>query len=540
MLGIRSNAALRSIACHSQLNSCPQRFSQKYSKMDETIDNASYIVDGVREKLMNDWKILQHVFKLVEKEDTFCANPELWREQKIVDFMQPDELKKHIDLTIKENETSTNSDIEQICQQVIQYSVKTSHGRFHNQLFGQMDPFGLAGAWITEALNTSSYTYEVAPVFSLIETEIISTVCRLAGYSQGDGIFAPGGSSSNMYGLVLARYKRFPQIKSTGMFGLRPLVIFTSEDSHYSLQKAAHWLGIGADNCIAVRTNAKGQMSLDDLEAKIKAARARGHEPFFINATAGTTVLGAFDDIAGTADVANRHGLWLHVDACLGGSALLAYKNRSLLKGLERANSFAWNPHKTLGVPLQCSLFLTSESDLLARCNSIEVNYLFQQDKFYDISYDTGNKSVQCGRKIDAFKFWLMLKARGYGKYGHLVDHAILMARLLEQKLRGRPDRFRLVLEQHEYSNVCFWYIPKSMRVQSSEETAEWRARLYTVAPLIKERMAYSGTLMVGYTPLSSRKLGNFFRMVFTCFPVLKTDELDVILDEIERLGKEL
>lgn len=61
--------------------------------MDETIDNASSIVDGVREKLMNDWKILQHVFKLVEKEDTFCADPELWREQKIVDFMQPDELK---------------------------------------------------------------------------------------------------------------------------------------------------------------------------------------------------------------------------------------------------------------------------------------------------------------------------------------------------------------------------------------------------------------------------------------------------------------
>ncbi|XP_030571121.1 cysteine sulfinic acid decarboxylase [Drosophila novamexicana] len=508
--------------------------------MDETIDNASSIVDGVREKLMNDWKILQHVFKLVEKEDTFCADPELWREQKIVDFMQPDELKKHIDLTIKENETSTNSDIEQICQQVIQYSVKTSHGRFHNQLFGQMDPFGLAGAWITEALNTSSYTYEVAPVFSLIETEIISTVCRLAGYSQGDGIFAPGGSSSNMYGLVLARYKRFPTIKSTGMFGLRPLVIFTSVDSHYSLQKAAHWLGIGADNCIAVRTNAKGQMLLDDLEDKIKAARARGHDPFFINATAGTTVLGAFDDIAGIADVANRHGLWLHVDACLGGSALLAYKNRSLLRGLERANSFAWNPHKTLGVPLQCSLFLTSESNLLARCNSIEVNYLFQQDKFYDVAYDTGNKSVQCGRKIDAFKFWLMLKARGYGKYGHLVDHAILMARLLEQKLRARPDRFRLVLEQHEYSNVCFWYIPKSMRVQSSEETAEWWARLYTVAPKIKERMAFSGTLMIGYTPLSSRQLGNFFRMVFTCFPVLKTDELDVILDEIERLGDEL
>jgi len=167
----------------------------------------------------------------------------------------------------------------------------------------------------------------------------------------------------------------------------------------------------------------------------------------------------------------------------LGGSSLLSTKNRSLIAGLERANSFAWNPHKTIGAPLQCSLFLTRESGrLLERCNSTEVHYLFQQDKFYDVSYDTGNKSVQCGRKIDAFKFWLMLKARGYGKYGLLVDHAIDMARLLEDKLRQRGDRFRLVLQKHEYSNVCFWFIPKSMRVTSEEETSEWWNRLYTVS----------------------------------------------------------
>ncbi|KAL7731648.1 hypothetical protein ACLKA6_000944 [Drosophila palustris] len=504
----------------------------------DSSDSSTSIVDGVRKRLMDDWQILQHVFNLVQQKETTCVDPELWHQHKIVDFKQPNELKKLIDLTIKERELHTLPEIEQICQQIIQYSVKTSHGRFHNQLFGQMDPFGLAGAWLTEALNGSSYTFEVAPVFSLIETEVISTVCRLIGYNHGDGIFAPGGSSSNMYGLVLARYKHVPSVKRTGMFGMRPLVLFTSEDSHYSLKKAAHWLGIGVDNCISVSTNDKGQLSLDDLESKIEEAKARGCDPFFINATAGTTVLGAFDDFDGIADVAERHGLWLHVDGAMGGSALLAHKNRSLLKGLERADSFAWNPHKTLGVPLQCSMFLTRESDLLSRCNSVEVSYLFQQDKFYDISYDTGNKSVQCGRKIDAFKFWLMLKARGYGQYGHLVDHAIDMSRLLEQKLRERPDSFRLVLDKHEYSNVCFWYIPKSMRVASSEETAEWWTRLYTVAPKIKEQMAYSGTLMVGYAPLSSRKLGNFFRMVLTCFPVVESGELDFILDEIERLGE--
>ncbi|XP_067647232.1 cysteine sulfinic acid decarboxylase isoform X2 [Eurosta solidaginis] len=401
-----------------------------------------------------------------------------------------------------------------------------------------MDPYGLMGQWITDALNASAYTYEVAPVFTLMETEIIRTVCQLAGYAEGDGIFAPGGSISNMYGLVLARYHRYPHIKTAGMYGMRPLTLFTSEESHYSFVKAAHWLGLGADNCVHVKTNERGQMCPNDLEVKILQAQKDGSEPFFVNATAGSTVLGAFDDFNATADVCEKYGLWLHVDACLGGAALLSYNNRHLLAGLERSNSFAWNPHKSVGAPLQCSLFLTRERDLLTHCNSIQVNYLFQQDKFYDVSYDTGNKSVQCGRKIDAFKFWLMLKARGYGSFGRLLDHAIDISKVLIKKIEQRGnEHFRLVLDDFEYMNVCFWYIPKVLR--GLEETPEWRERLHTVAPKIKERMAYCGTLMLGYTPLKYRGLGNFFRMVFTCFPVLEEGELDFILDEIERLGEE-
>ncbi|XP_037934449.1 cysteine sulfinic acid decarboxylase-like [Teleopsis dalmanni] len=402
-----------------------------------------------------------------------------------------------------------------------------------------MDPYGLAGTWISEALNTSAYTFEVAPVFSLIETEIIRKVCEIAGYNEGDGIFSPGGSISNMYGLVLARYKRYPMIKSEGLFGMRPLVLFTSEESHYSFKKAAHWIGLGCDNCVVVKTNLYGQMLTTDLESKIKSIKAEGREPFFVNATAGTTVLGAFDNFNDVAAICKQYGLWLHIDACLGGSAMLSYDNHHLVAGIEHSDSFSWNPHKSLGAPLQCSLFVTRERDLLSHCNSLEVNYLFQQDKFYDVSYDTGNKSVQCGRKVDAFKFWLMLKARGYGGYGQLVDHAIYMAKMFTQKIKQRgSESFRLVLDEFQYMNVCFWYIPKALR-GCNENTMEWKECLYTVAPKIKERMIRQGTLMVGYSPLAYRDIGNFFRMVFTSFPILDEKELDFILDEIERLGEE-
>lgn len=499
-------------------------------------------VEQIRRNIDDDWQVLKSIYDLLLNGKAFGLNAEEMSNDKILHFVQPHELRKLIDLRLDEHETHTTEEIREICKKIIKYSVKTSHGRFHNQLFGQMDPFGLAGSWITEALNTSAYTFEVAPVFSLIETEIIRKVCDLVGYGpgEGDGIFSPGGSLSNMYGLVLARYKRYPQCKSTGMFGIkRPLVLFTSEESHYSFKKAAHWLGFGADNCVIVKTNERGQMLIDDLKSQILRCQSEGREPFFVNATAGTTVLGAFDDFNGIADVCEKFGIWMHVDGCLGISSLLSYENRHLVDGLARADSFAWNPHKTLGAPLQCALFITREHELLSHCNSIEVNYLFQQDKYYDVSYDTGNKSIQCGRKIDAFKFWLMLKARGYGSYGCLLDHSISMAKRFVEKLQARgADRYRLVLDEFEYTNVCFWYIPKALR-DVEQDTPEWRARLYTVAPKIKERMVKRGSLMIGYAPLLYRGLGNFFRIVFTIFPVLDDAELDFMLDEIERCGEE-
>ncbi len=129
-------------------------------------------------------------------------------------------------------------------------------------------------------------------------------------------------------------------------------------------------------------------------------------------ATAGTTVYGAFDPINDIADVCVAHGLWLHVDAAWGGGVLVSRRHRHLMDGVERSDSLTWNPHKLLGAPQQCSVFLTKHEGLLQAAHSAQASYLFQPDKFYDVSYDTGDKTFQCGRKVDVFKFWLMWKAK--------------------------------------------------------------------------------------------------------------------------------
>lgn len=212
------------------------------------------------------------------------------------------------------------------------------------------------------------------------------------------------------------------------------------------------------------------------------------------------------------------------------------YKNR--LNGIHRANSISWNPHKSLGVPLQCSMFLINEKGLLHRCNSAAATYLFQEDKFYDVSYDSGDKSVQCGRKVDVFKFWLMLKARGLCGFEKLIDNSIEKAQYLQQQISKR-EGFRLVMKDIQYTNVCFWYIPKSLRVIKDENKSWWDA-LYKSVPTIKKNMIQQGAIMVNYAPLPSKNIGNFFRMTLACFPPPTETSIDFLLDEIERLGETL
>lgn len=182
-------------------------------------------------------------------------------------------------------------------------------------------------------------------------------------------------------------------------------------------------------------------------------------------------------------------------------------------------------------------MFLIKQKGLLHECNSSAAQYLFQQDKFYDVSFDTGDKSVQCGRKVDVFKFWLVLKARGLDGLGLLMDNAMQMSEYFTELIRKR-DGFRLIQKENfSYMNICFWYIPKAMR--NEKETNEWWQRIYAFTALVKEKMIKRGTLMVTYCPLQSRNLGNFFRMVVACYPPPTKESMKFAIEEIERLSEE-
>uniref|UniRef100_A0A3B3T4V0 Glutamate decarboxylase 3 n=1 Tax=Paramormyrops kingsleyae TaxID=1676925 RepID=A0A3B3T4V0_9TELE len=362
------------------------------------------------------------------------------------------------------------------------------------------------------------FTFEISPVFILMEEVLLKKMREKVGWAheEGDGIFCPGGSMSNLYSILVARHRYFPKTKTQGMTCAPRLALFTSEHSHYSIRKAAGVLGIGTEN---------------NKSEKLTG----GWVPFYVNATAGTTVYGAFDPLPEIADVCERHGLWMHVDAAWGGGLLLSRRHAGKLRGIERATSVTWNPHKLMGVPLQCSAILLRQKGLLQECNQLCAEYLFQPDKHYDVTYDTGDKSIQCGRHVDVFKLWLMWKAKGSEGFGCQVNWCLENAEYLFNKLEKRPD-FELVCKtKPEHSNVCFWYLPPSIRAMS--RGPQRNSRLHEIAPKIKAAMMEEGMLLIGYQPLGEKP--NFFRCVFSN-PATRKEDVDFLIDGIVRLGCDL
>lgn len=212
----------------------------------------------------------------------------------------------------------------------------------------------------------------------------------------------------------------------------------------------------------------------------------------------------------------------------------LGLKRIAYLFFIFRADSVTWNPHKLLTAPQQCSTFLLRHEGILSEVHSANAAYLFQKDKFYDTRFDTGDKHIQCGRRADVLKFWFMWKAKGSQGFEQHIDKVFDNARYFANTIKQRTG-FRMALEEPECTNVCFWYIPPSLR--NADSSPDFHERLHRVAPKIKERMMKEGCMMVTYQ--AQKGLPNFFRIVFQSSGLDRSDMVHFI-EEIERLGHDL
>jgi glutamate/tyrosine decarboxylase-like PLP-dependent enzyme len=382
--------------------------------------------------------VLQEIFELAMEWLEDSRKPET----PVVEHRSPQELTEAMNLRLPSEGSGDQGMLEEV-RTYLTHAVKTANPAYMNQLFGGFGFPGFIGEVITALTNTSMYTYEVAPAATLIEQALVEKMISYTGWETGNGIFTSGGSNSNLYAMILARNTIFPGAKDEGVTGLAKPAILVSEHSHFSLLKGANTIGIGHRGVRKVKTDDRGRMHGDELEAEIKRTLSDGFIPFMICSTAGTTETGSFDAIAEIAEVAENHELWHHVDGSWGGSLILCPEYRELFKGLDKADSFTWNPHKLMSIPLVCSAFMVKYEGALRReLMTHEADYIYHDYEGAD--YDTGPASLACGRRVDALKLWLSWKYWGDSGYQKRVAKCMELARYATDWVMG-SDKLRLM-----------------------------------------------------------------------------------------------
>ncbi len=396
-------------------------------------------------------------------------------------------------------------------ERILAATPSSSSRRFFNQLFGGRDPAGLLAEMLTPLANSSMYTYKVAGPAVLIEQEVIARALQKLGYLDGEGMFSPGGSLSNLTAMLLARNEKLEDARENGLTG-QHLTVYLSDQGHYSIRKSAGMLGLGRNNVRLVPTDANGSMDSAAARQLIERDQRNGATPLILVATTGTTVLGAFDPIGELADLAREFDLWLHVDGALGGSVMLCDEHRHLMEGAERSDSFTWNAHKMMGVPLSCSMLLVNRRGLLQRHLDEPAEYLFQTG---DSDLNPGRRSIQCGRRNDALKLWAAWQFHGDAGFSQRIERQFANARLFTSMIQHDPQ---LILAKPPQSiNVCFGVKGKSSR------------DICTV-------LDRAGRLKIGFGTVDGRDM---IRMVCVNPDVTESD-LRTVLEEIKSVAAEL
>ncbi|KNG52653.1 PLP-dependent transferase [Stemphylium lycopersici] len=450
----------------------------------------------------------------------------------LVEHHPPKKLESILSEELEINEKKTGKDgLVKLVSSVLKYSVNTWDQGFLDKLYASTNAVGVVSELLLAVLNTNSHVYQVSPVLTLVEkrtTKYIASLFGLPSQTSG-GISQPGGSASNSTAIVVARNTLYPSTKTDGN-GAHKFTIFTSAHGHYSVEKAANLFGLGSKNVIAVPVDSRGCMIPSELERCIKESKERGETPFFLNATAGTTVHGSFDPFAALAPICKTHNLWFHIDGSWGGSVVFnAEYAASRLAGADLADSITINPHKMLGVPMTCSFLLARDMNTFYRALTLPAGYLFHNAPGTDAAdiYDLADLTPQCGRRADSLKMWLALQYYGPKHFSDLVANGYKNGEYLLEQLKRNGNFKTISPEPLPCLQVCFYYARAGVLGSDADTNSE-------VTTQIAHRLISRG-FMIDFAP---GKEGKFFRVVVNGGLVRGT--LDGLVKALEEAAKEL
>lgn len=324
---------------------------------------------------------------------------------------------------------------DELVNTVFKYAMNLQHPRFLSLVPSAVSPYSLAGSILTDIYNPNAAGAQVSSGATAIEEKLVKWMCSLAGFDteKCGGLFTSGGSMSNLTAMIAARERAFPNRE-----GLTNAVAFTSDQAHSSIVKGMRLMGLRPDQIRVLPSDDDFHLTPRQLENAVVEEIEKGKKPFLIVASLGTTNTGAIDPLADLADVAQRHGLWLHADGAFGGSILLSDIYRNFAKGIEKVDSFSWDLHKWAMQVYSCSCVLVKDKQALITTYAEHPEYL--EDARNAEHTDGWDLGIEMSRPARYIKWWYTVQSMGTDALADVVDYSFFNAKTAVDELKKLPD----------------------------------------------------------------------------------------------------
>lgn len=432
--------------------------------------------------------------------------------QKTIDRLAPEE---QLQFWQEDFSGETPENLNRLVDKVLSHSIN-----FHSKGYmGHQVAVTLPVTVLTSALmaymNNCATVYELGMAGNAMEKVVISHMAEKFGYEDGStGFVASGGSMGNLTALVTARTS-----SGIGEEDYHRLAVMVSSEAHYSVERAARIMGIQSDHIIKVPVGPDCAVEAEALEEAYQKAAEEGKMVFCVVGCAGTTSVGAFDDLDAIADFAERHQIWFHVDGAHGGAAVFSGKYRNLLHGIERSDSLIVDFHKMMMTPPLSTAVIYNGRNKKVSEFSPHAEYLWR-DQLSEEWWNSAKHTLECTKPITILHTYAIMRLYGDQIYEQNVDVLFDKGKEFADMVRAH-DHMELALEPKS-NIVCFRCTADGIDVEE-------------VNRKIADRLLADGT----YYVVSTAVKGSFYLRITLMNPFTEREQMEDLIEKIQRYAVE-
>jgi len=470
-------------------------------------------------------------------------------EVRVCSQITPGTLEKMFDEPLPVEGSAAEELFARFTQDIVPHAMNIPSPRYYGLFNPTPLPVAVWADALCSAINQNGAAWRNAPAANVIEGRVLNWLCEIIGFGGGSyGTLTSGGSEANLLALKCARDRAARFVRDKGMratvasvlnsktgedsiphaANAGHMIVYASEQSHYSLVKSVDILGLGRENLRKIETDERFHVRTDSLRREIERDLAAGNLPVCIAGAAGATSTGIIDPLDELADVAREYDLWFHVDAAYGGALAMSAKYKHRLRGIERAHSVTIDPHKWMFVPFAAGALLVGEgASVLREAFDITPEYLSEQRGGEDVPFDFFRYGQLGTRRFNALKVWFALKTLGVRGYAEIIERQVGLAEYFAARI-AELEEFECV-GQVETAVCCLRFMPAQMRARDG-------AARDALQQSLQQRIERSGEAWLSTTVLHGRRA---LRVNINSF-LTERRHIDDLIELLRREGAEL